>query len=90
MKNAQVKHIPLQLSSLETKVWNLVESSGSPRVIDIAKIIFRNTKRKPKSISYSVNSAIRQINLKLAKSGSKQRIVGKFNGRGGKQLYFEK
>ena len=87
MKNAQVRAI-LQLSPLETKVYDLIFSSGSSTVIEIAKILFGKSKRKPKSISNSVTSAIRQINRKFEKHGLDYRIVGKANGRGGKIVYF--
>ena len=80
----------LKLSPLETKVYNLIESSGSPRVIDIAVMIFGNVKKSRRaSISNSVTSAIRQINLKLAKAGADYRVEGKWNGPGGKSVYFE-
>ena len=71
MKSVMEKSIhTLKLSLLETKVYNLIESSGSPRVIDIAVMIFGNVKKSRRaSISNSVTSAIRQINLKLAKIG---------------------
>ena len=80
----------LKLSPLETKVYNLIESSGSPRVIDIAVAIFGNVKKSRRaSISNSVTSAIRQINLKLVEAGADYRVGGKWNGRGGKSAYFE-
>lgn len=88
MKKEQVKVIRLHLSPLESRVYNLIESSGSPTVIEIAKILFGKSKRKPKSISNSVTSAIRQINRKLEKHGWDYRIVGKANGRGGKIVFF--
>lgn len=89
MKNAQVKVIRLHLSPLESRVYNLIESSGSPTVIEIAKILFGKSKRKPKSISNSVTSAIRQINRKLTSIGASYRIDGIANGRGGKTVYFK-
>ena len=88
MKNAQVK-ATLLLSPLETKVYDLIYSSGSPTVIEIARHLFGKSKRKPKSISNSVTSAIRQINRKLEKHGWDYRIVGKANGRGGKIVFLD-
>lgn len=90
MKNAKVKNThTLKLSPLEKRVYNLIESSGSPRVIDIAKIVFKNKYPKPISISNSVSSAIRQINKKLALVGADYRIEGDWCGRGGKSVYFQ-
>lgn len=88
MKKEQVKVIRLHLSPLESRVYNLIESSGSPTVIEIARHLFGKSKRKPKSISNSVTSAIRQINRKLAYVGADYRVDGIANGRGGKTVYF--
>lgn len=89
MKNEQVKLTPA-FSRLEEKVLKLIEEKKSIRSIDIAKVIFANSKRKPKSISNSVTSAVRQINRKYEKAGLSTRIVGTGGGRGGKLLFLSK
>ena len=89
MKNAQVKHTPLQLSNLESLVCEIIAKKKQIRVIEIAEIVYKNSKKKPISKSNSITSAIRQINRKCEKVNSTWRIVGEFNGRGGKLVYME-
>ena len=89
MKNAPEKYIPLQLSSLEALVCAIITKKKQVRVIDIAEIVYKNSKKKPISKSNSITSAIRQINRKCEKANSTWRIVGEFNGRGGKLVEFE-
>lgn len=88
MKKEPVKHTPLRLSPLETRVCATLLTYKNLRVIDIANIIFKGIKKKPKSASNSVTSAIRQINRKCEKANSTWRILGKPNGRGGKLVEF--
>ncbi len=91
MKNEQVKVIRLHLSPLETRVYSRLTNQfyEGVTVIELARELFKGYKRKPKSISNSVTSAIRQINRKLAYIGADYRIDGKANGRGGKVVYFK-
>ena len=80
---------PLKLSPLETKVCELIQSHEEIFVWRIAEHLLGKSKKKPKSASNSITSAIRQINRKLEKANSTWRIVGRANGRGGKLVYIE-
>lgn len=87
MRREQVKRTrKLNLSEFETKVFNLIKKHQPIMSIVIAEIVFKNSQSKPKSISNSVTSAIRQINRKLERVGEPMRIVGECRGRGGKSL----
>ena len=81
--------LTLKLSPFEQVIYYEVKNEILTNS-EIAKLIFKDCKRKPKSISNSVTSAVRQINRKLEKVNSNYRIVGKMKGRSGKVLCFEK
>ena len=85
MKKEQVKNI-LRLSPLEAKVYSMIVKNGEIYNWQIGLNIFKKTDKKPKSISNSITSAVRQINRKFEKCGMSERIVGTPNGRSGKLL----
>lgn len=88
MKKELVKNI-LRLSPLEAKVYSMI-MCGEIYSWQIAEAVFKRSRNKPKSVSNSVTSAVRQINRKLEKCRMSERIVGQFNGREGKLLWIEK
>ena len=88
MKKELVK-TTLLLSPLEANVYSMVLKLGEGYNWQIGLSVFRKSDKKPKSISNSITSAVRQINRKFEKLGMTTRIVGTPKGRTGKLLRIE-
>lgn len=90
MKKEQVQSIRITaFSDFEQLVFDNIISRGCIFNYQLAALLFKDSKRKPKSISNAITSAVRQINRKLIFLDAEVRITGEMKGRSGKLLRLE-